>query len=281
MEDPGNEVQLRLYALDKQCKPEIWHCLKKKKKCVGWRDSSAVSAYCSSKRIQDWFSAPSTLLFFFHFFIRYLAHLRFQCYTKSPLYPPPPYPPTSPFWPWHSPVLGHIKFASPMGLSFHWWPIRPSFDTYAAKDKSSGVLVSSYCCSTYRVAVSCLFFFSCFYLFIYLFICHLAICEVFHIFLKLGIFLIYIFNVSCLLTLVSDLCGHKACPWYTYIHTYHTYIHTRDACMQALVCFAVSIRVRPWNTVKVQGSPKYLSWKNVKDLAVRCLVHCSIPLWLE
>lgn len=23
MEDPGNEVQLRLYALDKQCKPEI------------------------------------------------------------------------------------------------------------------------------------------------------------------------------------------------------------------------------------------------------------------
>jgi hypothetical protein len=30
---------------------------------------------------------------------------------------------------------------------------RPSFDTYAARDKSSGVLLSSYCCSTYRVAV--------------------------------------------------------------------------------------------------------------------------------
>ena len=28
-----------------------------------------------------------------------------------------------------------------------------TFDTYAAKDKSSRVLVSSYCCSTYRVAV--------------------------------------------------------------------------------------------------------------------------------
>ena len=39
-----------------------------------------------------------------------------------------------------------------MGLSFYWWPTRPSFDTYAAKDKSSWVLVSSYCCSTYRVA---------------------------------------------------------------------------------------------------------------------------------
>jgi hypothetical protein len=72
---------------------------------------------------------------------------------KSPIcYPPLPYPPTPPFWPWHSPVLGHIKFASPVGLSFQWWPTRPSFDTYTARVKSSGVLVSSYCCSTYRVA---------------------------------------------------------------------------------------------------------------------------------
>jgi hypothetical protein len=29
-----------------------------------------------------------------------------------------PYPPNPPFWPWRSPVLGHIKFASPMGPSF-------------------------------------------------------------------------------------------------------------------------------------------------------------------
>jgi hypothetical protein len=73
---------------------------------------------------------------------------------RSPI-PTPPihYPPTPPFWPWRSPVLGHIQFASPMGLSLQWWPTRPSFDTYAAKDKSSRVLVSSYCCSTYRVAV--------------------------------------------------------------------------------------------------------------------------------
>jgi hypothetical protein len=69
---------------------------------------------------------------------------------KSPIPSPTPlpYPPT----PWHSPVLGHIKFASPMGLSFQWWLTRTSFDTYAARVKSSGVLVSSYCCSTYRVA---------------------------------------------------------------------------------------------------------------------------------
>jgi hypothetical protein len=84
------------------------------------------------------------LFFSFSIFIRYLAHLHFQCYTKSPSYPPQlPHPPTPPFWPWRSPVLGHIKFACPMGLSFQWWPTRPSFDTYAAKVKSSGVLVSS------------------------------------------------------------------------------------------------------------------------------------------
>jgi hypothetical protein len=72
---------------------------------------------------------------------------------KSPIpfphYPPPPTP-TS--WPWHSPVLRHIKFARPMGLSFHYWLTRSSSDTYAARVKSSRVLVSSYCCSTYRVA---------------------------------------------------------------------------------------------------------------------------------
>jgi hypothetical protein len=67
-------------------------------------------------------------------FIRYIPHLHCQCYPKCPPNPPPslPYPPTPPFWPWCSPVLGHIKFASPMGLSFQWWPTRPSFDTYAA-----------------------------------------------------------------------------------------------------------------------------------------------------
>jgi hypothetical protein len=39
---------------------------------------------------------------------------------KSPLYCPPtllPYPPTPTSWPWCSPVLGHIKFARPRGLS--------------------------------------------------------------------------------------------------------------------------------------------------------------------
>jgi hypothetical protein len=51
----------------------------------------------------------------FYFFIRYLFHLHFQCYPKSPPHAPPPTP-TS--WPWCSPVLRQIKFARPMGLSF-------------------------------------------------------------------------------------------------------------------------------------------------------------------
>jgi hypothetical protein len=32
---------------------------------------------------------------------------------------PPPHPPTPTSWPCPSPVLRHIKFAGPMGLSFH------------------------------------------------------------------------------------------------------------------------------------------------------------------
>jgi hypothetical protein len=89
-------------------------------------------------------SSENNAKYFLYIFIRYFPHLHFQCYPKSPPYPPPlPYPPTPTFWPWHSPVLRHMKFASPIGLSFHWWPTRPSFDTYAARVKSSVVLVSS------------------------------------------------------------------------------------------------------------------------------------------
>jgi hypothetical protein len=74
-------------------------------------------------------------------FIRYFLHLHFKCYPKKPLDPPPallPYPPIPTSWPWHSPVLGHIKFARPRGLSSQWWPTGPSSVTYVARDTSSG-----------------------------------------------------------------------------------------------------------------------------------------------
>ena len=76
----------------------------------------------------------------FFFLIRYFLHVHFQWYPKSLLYPPPPlpYPHTPTSWPWHFHLLRYIKFARPLGLSFHWWPTRTSSDTYAARDTSSG-----------------------------------------------------------------------------------------------------------------------------------------------
>jgi hypothetical protein len=56
----------------------------------------------------------------FFFFIRYFLNIHFKCYPESSLYPTSallPYPPTPASWPWHSPVLEHIKFAIPRGLS--------------------------------------------------------------------------------------------------------------------------------------------------------------------
>jgi hypothetical protein len=47
--------------------------------------------------------------------------------------PTPTLPPTPTSWPWRSPVLRHIRSTGPLGLSFHWWPTRPSSDTYAAR----------------------------------------------------------------------------------------------------------------------------------------------------
>jgi hypothetical protein len=78
----------------------------------------------------------SIFLLFKKIFIRYFPHLHFQCYPKSLPYPPPTSLPSH-FLAWYSPILRHIKFAQPMGLSFHWWPARPSSDTYAARDTSS------------------------------------------------------------------------------------------------------------------------------------------------
>jgi hypothetical protein len=61
------------------------------------------------------------LLFFFYIFYYYVfSSITFRMLSqKSPILSPPlPYPPIPIFWPWRSPVLGHIKFACPVGLSF-------------------------------------------------------------------------------------------------------------------------------------------------------------------
>jgi hypothetical protein len=60
------------------------------------------------------------MLFFFHFLLGISLIYICNAIPKVPhSHPPPlPYPPTPLLWPWRSPVLGHIKFACPMGLSF-------------------------------------------------------------------------------------------------------------------------------------------------------------------
>jgi hypothetical protein len=63
-------------------------------------------------------------LFFIYLFIFLLGIYFIYISNAIPKVPhilphPLPHPPTPTSWPWHSPVLRHIKFARPMGLSFH------------------------------------------------------------------------------------------------------------------------------------------------------------------
>ena len=62
-----------------------------------------------------YFLLLSWVVFFFKFllgiFLIYISNAIPKVeYTQPQL----PYSPTPPFWPWNSPVLGHIKFASPI-----------------------------------------------------------------------------------------------------------------------------------------------------------------------
>jgi hypothetical protein len=64
-------------------------------------DTGKLFKLPETSKVKNLGGEPATVtLFFFPFFIRYLAHLHFQCYTKSPPYPPTPTP-----LPTHSPLL--------------------------------------------------------------------------------------------------------------------------------------------------------------------------------
>jgi hypothetical protein len=73
---------------------------------------------------------------------------------KSPIPSPCPAPqPTqSRFLALAFPCTGAYNLCKTKGLSSHWWPTRPSSATYATRDTVLGVLVSSYCWFSYRVA---------------------------------------------------------------------------------------------------------------------------------
>jgi hypothetical protein len=93
--------------------------------------------------------------FYLNNFIRYFLHLQFKCYLKSPLYPPPallPNPHTPASWPWHSFVLGHIIFARPRASPSNDGRLGHPLLHIQLETWAQEVLVSSYCCSTYRVA---------------------------------------------------------------------------------------------------------------------------------
>jgi hypothetical protein len=71
-------------------------------------------------------------------------------YTLTPALLPYPSTPTS--WPWHSPVLGHIRFARPRASSPSVGRLGHLLLHMQLETRALGVLVSSYCCSSYRVA---------------------------------------------------------------------------------------------------------------------------------
>jgi hypothetical protein len=62
---------------------------------------------------------------------------------------PNPHTPSS--WPWHSPVLGHIIFARPRASPPNDGRLGHLLLHMQLETRALGLLVSSYCCSSYRV----------------------------------------------------------------------------------------------------------------------------------
>jgi hypothetical protein len=99
---------------------------------------------------------PLFLSFFNILFLNFLLGIFlvyiFNAIPKVPhTHPHNPLPTYSPFLALGFPCTGTYKVCKSNGPLFE---VMAEFDTYAARGKSSGVLVSSYCCSTYRVAVA-------------------------------------------------------------------------------------------------------------------------------
>jgi hypothetical protein len=88
-------------------------------------------------------------------FIRYFLHLYFKCYPQSPLYPPPALlsnPLTPTFCPWHTPVLGYMIFTKPRASPPIDFQLGHPLLHIQLETQLSGVLISSYYCSSYWVA---------------------------------------------------------------------------------------------------------------------------------
>jgi hypothetical protein len=93
----------------------------------------------------------------FSFFIYYLMFSSFTFQMLSPKSSIPPHAllPNTPIhssWPWHSPVLGHIIFVRPRASPSNDGRIGHLLLHMKIETPALGVLVSSYCCSSCRVA---------------------------------------------------------------------------------------------------------------------------------
>jgi hypothetical protein len=85
--------------------------------------ATLISFFCQKISIRSIFHTmshikiPFLLFFNFYYYFIYISN----AIPKVPHTLPHllPHPPTPISWPWRSPVLRHIKFARPMGLSFH------------------------------------------------------------------------------------------------------------------------------------------------------------------
>jgi hypothetical protein len=88
------------------------------------------------------------------FFIRYFLYLNFKCYPDSPLYPPTtllPKPLIPASWPWHSSGI-YMIFTIPGYSPPHDGLLGHPVLCMRLETRALGVLVSSYRCSSYRVA---------------------------------------------------------------------------------------------------------------------------------
>jgi hypothetical protein len=110
--------------------------------------------------IQDHILKGPRCFFLFYFilkllFIRNFLYIHFKCYPESSLYPPPallPYTHYSHFLALAFSCTGAYKVCNTKGPLFPMMANYAIFSYVQLQIQALGVLVSSYCCSTYRVA---------------------------------------------------------------------------------------------------------------------------------